>query len=261
MRITAIDRFIETTIRAAGKSAKCNFGVVTTGKIKTGIHDIVTEADYECERIILKAIQQKYPQHNILSEEAGLLDKKSDYTWIVDPIDGTNNFAKHIPLFGIIITLAKGNQVLHGAIYDPIHDEFFYAKYKQGSYCNKKRIQVSKQHNLDNMIVSISNIPQRSDQAYFAELRKKVALHTTYYKAYGSAAQVLSAVACGRIDAWILGGAYPWDIAAGALLVTEAGGKITTLTNQPWHWPTNNQQIVVANPKLHHSIIKLINHL
>lgn len=261
MRLNTTDKFIHSVIRTAGATIQKNFGVVTTGKIKTSVHDIVTEADYISERVLIQAIQKKFPTHTILSEEAGLIDKRSEYTWILDPLDGTNNFSRGIPLFGVIVALAKGNTILHGAIYDPIHDELFYAKKGQGSTCNTKPIQVGKQTKLNEMVVAISNIPGRSDQAYFAKLRKAVALETTYYKAYGSAAQVLSAVACGRIDSWILAGAYPWDIAAGALLVQEAGGKITTLTSQRWQWRTNNQQVVVANPQLHKALIQLMGKL
>ncbi len=259
MHLNATDKFIHYNIRRAGAVIRKNFGVVTTGTIKTSPHDIVTEVDYISERLLIQAIQKKFPHHTILSEEAGLLNQNSEYTWIIDPLDGTSNFAKGIPLFGVIIALAKGKQVVCGAIYDPIHDELFYAKTGQGSMCNGRVIQVSHQVQLQQMIIAISNIHQRSDQAYFAKLRKAIALQTSYYKAYGSAAQVLSAVACGRIDAWILAGAYPWDIAAGGLLVQEAGGKITTLTNRRWQWQTHNQQIVVANPTLHKQVIQLMN--
>lgn len=261
MRLNTTDKFIHSVIRSAGETIRKNFGVITTGTIKTSIHDIVTEADYISERVLIQAIQTKFPKHTILSEEAGLLDTQSEYTWIIDPLDGTNNFAKGIPLFGVIVALAKGDTIVQGAIYDPIHDELFYAKKGQGSTCNGRAIHVSSQTKLNEMVVAISNIPGRSDQNYFAKLRKAIALQTMYYKAYGSAAQVLSAVACGRIDSWILAGAYPWDIAAGSLLVQEAGGKITTLTNTRWQWRTNNQQVIAANPKLHKAIVQLMGKL
>lgn len=258
MRLTPFDHFIQKIVRAAGTSLKRNYGVVTTGQAKTSQHDIVTAADYEAEHILISAIRKKFPYHHILSEESGALAGKSRYTWVIDPLDGTANFAREIPLFGVIVAFLKDNTVTHGAIYDPIHDQMYYAKKGQGSYCNGKRIQVSTETQLEEMVVMISNVRMRSSLEQFAHWRSLLALYTTYYKAYGSAAQSMMALASGKIDAYIIGGAYPWDITAGALLVKEAGGKINHLDGRSWDWRENNQHILAANPTLHTKLARLL---
>ncbi len=260
MRLNQFDRFIQDIVREAGQSIRKNFGVVTTGRAKTNRHDIVTEADYAAERILISAIRKKFPYHNIISEESGELLGKSSSTWIIDPLDGTNNFARQIPLFGVIVAFVENNVVTHGCLYDPIHDQMYYAKKGQGSYCNGKRIHVSTEHELEEMVIMISNVRLRSSLEQFAHWRSLLALYTTYYKYYGSAAQSLMALASGKVDAYMIGGAYPWDIAAGALLVREAGGKITQLDGRLWDWRETNQHILAANPKLHQKVLRLLTH-
>lgn len=258
MRLSQLDRFIQTIVRQAGHSIRKNYGVVTTGRAKTSRHDIVTEADYASERILISAIRKKFPYHNILSEESGELIGKSRFTWVIDPLDGTNNFSRQIPLFGVIVGFVEDDVVTHGAIYDPMHDQLYYAKKGQGSYCNGQRIQVSSETELEEMVIMISNVRLRSSLEQFAHWRSLLALYTTYYKYYGSAAQSVTALASGKVDAYMIGGAYPWDITAGALLIREAGGKITQLDGRPWNWYDSNQHILAANPILHKKILRTI---
>lgn len=260
MRLTAFDRFIQEIVRRAGATIKKNYGVITHGEQKTSQHDIVTEADFESERLLISAIRKKFPYHTILSEESGELKGRSRYTWIIDPLDGTSNFAREIPLFGVIVAFADGTTITHGAIYDPIHDQMFYTRRGQGSYCNGRRIFVSQEQMLEEMVVMMSNVRLRSSLEQFAHWRSLLALYTTYYKSYGSAAQAMMAVSSGKIDVYIIGGAYPWDIAAGGLLVQEAGGKITHLDGRRWDWREQNQHIIVANPLLHRRLLPLLNH-
>lgn len=261
MRLNQLDRFIQTIVREAGASLRKNYGVVTTGKAKTSQHDIVTAADYEAEGLLIAAIRKKFPYHNILAEESGSLQGKSEYTWVIDPLDGTANFARQVPLFGVIVGFAKNGVMQAGAIYDPIHDEMYYARRGQGAYCNGQRIYVSKESALEEMVITLSNVRLRSSLEQFAHWRSLFALYTTYYKSYGSAAQSFMALASGKTDAYIIGGAYPWDVTAGGLLVEEAGGKITHLDGRKWDWQENNQHILAANPKLHRRIMQLLGQL
>lgn len=259
MRLTAFDRFIQDAVRRAGTTIRKNYGVVTTGKQKTNPHDIVTAADFESEEILISAIRKKFPYHTILSEESGELKGKSNFTWIIDPLDGTNNFARQVPLFGVIVAFAEGDDITHGAIYDPLHDEFYYARRGHGATCNGQPISVSREHTLEEMVLSVSNVRWRSSLEQFAHWRSLFALYTTYYKSYGSTAQTFMAVSSGKIDAYIIGGAYPWDIAAGFLLVKEAGGKMTHIDGRRYNWQERNQHIIAANPILHKKIMQLIN--
>lgn len=256
MRRTALDKFIEEICREAGSRIQRNFGKVTTGETKSARGDIVTKVDYESEDVLISAIRKKFPYHSILSEEAGSLPGKSEYTWIIDPLDGTSNFASQIPMFCVLVALAKNNVIQASATYDPIHDEFFYARKGQGSYVNGHKIHVSETTEFDQMRLNISNVRLRSSLETFSHWRSVFALYTTYFQRFGSAGLSMAYVACGRSDAYIIGGAYPWDIAAGALLIREAGGKISTLEGLPWQWKDQNQRIVAANPKLHRKLMR-----
>lgn len=258
MRRTALDRFIQDITREAGSRIRRNFGKVTTGKTKSARGDIVTRVDYEAEDVLISAIRKKYPYHSIVSEEAGDLPGKSPYTWIIDPLDGTNNFAGQIPMFCVLVALAKQNSIVASATYDPIHDEFFYARKGQGSYVNGRSIHVSQTTEFDEMRINLSNVRLRSSLETFAHWRSIFALYTTYFQRFGSAGLSMAYVACGRSDAYIIGGAYPWDIAAGALLIREAGGRISTLEGLRWQWRDQNQRVVAANPKLHRKLMKLL---
>ncbi len=258
MRLTLQDKFIQQLARSAGVSLRNNFGKVTKGKTKSARNDIVTVADYEAEDIIISKIRQKYPYHSILSEEAGFLKGTSEYTWIIDPLDGTGNFARQVPLFSVIIALAKGNNIITSVMFDPIHDEIFFAKKGKGAWLNNRRIHVSSESHLQDMTVTISNVRLRSSTERFAHWRSLLALHTTYYKAFGSAAQAICALACGRTDVYIVSGAYPWDIAAGSLLVKEAGGVVKTFQKSRYSWRELNQRVVMTNPKLEKKIMNLL---
>lgn len=259
MKLTGLDHFIQDTARRAGRVIQQQFGIVKTGQAKSSRHDIVTATDFASEHILISAIRRKFPYHNILSEEAGELPgRNSRYTWIIDPLDGTANFARGIPLFGVCVALAKDNVITHGVIFDPIHQELFYARQGQGSYCNGQRIHVGTETHLEDMTVHMSNIRNRSSLERFAHWRSLFALYTTYYKNYGSAVQALASLACGRIDVYVIGGAYPWDIAAGSIIIKEAGGKITKLDGTPWQWRDNNQKVVAANPTLHRKVMQLL---
>ena len=258
MRYNQFDRFLHAVVKQAGQSLRRNFGKITTGTPKTSQHDIVTAADFAAEDLIISAIRKKFPYHNILSEESGYLPGRSPYTWVIDPLDGTANFAKQIPLFGVIIAFVDHNTVTHGAIYDPIHDQLYYAKRGQGSVCNNLPIQVTTEKQLEEMVVIISNIRLRSSMEQFAHWRSLLALYTTYYKAYGSAAQALMALAAGKVDTYIIGGAYPWDIAAGALIAKEAGAKVSHIDGQRWNWRASNQHVLIANPSLHKKVLSLL---
>lgn len=253
-----IDRFIEDIVRKAGATLLSNFGKVTTGQQKSARGDIVTKADYEAEDVLISSIRKKYPYHHILSEEAGTLQGKGLYTWIIDPLDGTTNFAKEVPLFCVILALAKGSVIERAAMYDPIHDLYFYARRGKGSTLNGKKLSVSDESNVEDATVTISNVTLRSSLEKFAHWRSLFALYTTHYKAYGSAGQAMMALARGQTDAYITGGVYPWDVAAGGLIVREAGGRITTLDGGRWNWRDNNQQVLVTNGKLHRKVLKMI---
>lgn len=220
--------------------------------------EVVTEFDSAAERIIRREIAKVFPDHSVLGEEEGANETKSDYQWIIDPIDGTTNFTFHNPLWSISIALAYQGQPIVGVVYLPFLKEMFVAIKHQGATRNGKKIKVSDIRS-DRSIHTFCH-------GYLAEDIKKA---LKYYQSQkqsqfdcrqlGSAALELAYVACGRVESLMIPGAKPWDIAAGILLVREAGGQVTNLAGQPWQ--LSDRSVLATNALLHNDIMKLIKSL
>ena len=194
---------------------------------KTTQVDLVTEADKESETYILNQIRNTYPGHNILSEETGITDMSSDYEWVIDPLDGTTNFAQGIPVFAVSIALKHLGESVVGVVYNPVLDEIFTAIKGEGAYMNGKRLVVGRKTALRSCVLA-SGFPYSR-----AESHDNNALHFGHMvpkvrglRRLGAAAYDLANVAAGVIDGYWEMGLGEWDIAAGTLLVTEAGGVI-----------------------------------
>lgn len=190
-------------------------------------HDYVTEIDKASEAKIIREIRHYHPDHAVLGEEGGKAGE-SDYVWIIDPLDGTSNYLHGMPHFGISIALAVKGRVEHAAIYDPMRDEMFTASRGQGAYLNNTRIRVSTRSSLDDAIIATA-FPFRLRgmmpvyTGIFADVYRKI----EDIRRYGAACLDLAWVAAGRMDAYFEIGLKPWDVAAGALLVREAGGVVS----------------------------------
>jgi myo-inositol-1(or 4)-monophosphatase len=218
---------------------------------------IVTEIDIRAEKAIINLIQEAYPQHGFLTEEHGIIEGK-DYTWIIDPLDGTSNFIHDFPHFAVSIAIKnqqKGN-IEHALIYDPLRQETFTATRGQGAYLNNtqrfpRRLRVSKRTRIEESLLGIS-IPSRGLNA-LAPLINKEALRNIMAQASGvrrtgSAVLDFAYVAAGRLDATLELNLEPWDIAAGVLLVQEAGGITCDLKGGEDYFTTGH--LIAANPKL-----------
>lgn len=223
-------------------------------------YEIVTKHDKEAERIILKLINEKFPDHQFLSEEKGYgKNKKSDYLWIIDPLDGTTNFSIKNPLFGVSIALAyKGNIVL-GVLSIPFSKEIFWAQEGKGAYMNGKRIHVSKDDDVRDLFLTYCH----NHRSYHAKRAVQIYQYfkTRNYKIrqLGSAAVEFGWVACGRTDAIMIPGAKSWDVAAGAILVREAGGEVTDYENK--NWSLKSRDIIASNGKVHKIIVNKIKNI
>lgn len=190
-------------------------------------NDYVTEIDQQAEREIIHIIRKAYPQHAIIGEESGKTTGK-DYTWIIDPLDGTRNFIHGFPHFAVSIGILYKDKIEHGVIYDPVRQELFSATRGKGARLNDRRIRVSKNIRLENCLLG-TGFPFRHAPAHL-EAQLKV-LQTLVplcgdIRRAGAAALDLAYVACGRLDGFWELGLKPWDIAAGALLIKEAGGLV-----------------------------------
>lgn len=230
---------LEVAIRAAleaGKILEKYFETEFEKETKNVVFDsnIVTIADRESEDLIKKIILENFPDHSILGEETGLTQNSGSYTWYVDPVDGTRNFANRIPLFAVSIGFVKDDEILGGVIYNPISDSLFYAEKGKGAYWNHKRIYVSKD-DASNCIVTAASGKKPMDLKLRRNLMRDLPENVvSSVRDFGCTALDLAYVAWGNTAADIKFGLRTYDCIVGLLLIQEAGGKITNVDGKPW---------------------------
>jgi len=248
-------KFIEGVSKKAGRELLRLF--LTKRKYsKKSKHEIVTAADLISEKLILSQIKKKFPGHQILSEEAGMNNIKSDYLWIVDPLDGTTNFSFGNPLFSICIALTYKKKIIAGAVSIPVLKEFYYATKGQGACLNGKKIHVSKTADLKSGFITFCH---GSRQQYVKEILKyyrELKLNFFDARQLGSAGIEMAYIAGGRTDVYFAPGTNSWDVAAGVLIVREAGGKVTNFKNQEWQ--ITDKDILATNGVLHNKFYRFI---
>jgi myo-inositol-1(or 4)-monophosphatase len=218
-----------------------------------GEADLVTEADRNSETLIRKRIKEKWPQHDILGEENGLVDTGSEYRWYVDPLDGTTNFAHGYPVFCVSMALEHKGRRIAAVVYDPTRDEMFTAESGNGAHLNGERIVVSSTKNLAESLVATgfpSHKRHKNPNIYFYH---QITLRTHGVRRAGSAALDLCYVACGRFDGFWEFNLNPWDTAAGVLIAEEAGGKVTTFSGEPFN--IDSKQTVASNGLVHDALL------
>ncbi|HKR22887.1 MAG TPA: inositol monophosphatase family protein [Pyrinomonadaceae bacterium] len=224
--------------------------------------DLVTEADLASESLIIERIRSYYPQHGILAEESGeavLIDgKRSDWKWIIDPLDGTTNYAHGYPCFCVSIALEQLGVLEIGVIYDPVRDEMFAAERGKGATLNSRTIRVSEIDELNSAMLCTGfpyNVRERPD---FARDFANFTMSAQAVRRDGSAAIDLAYVACGRFDGFWEDGLNPWDTAAGVLLIQEARGKVTNFDNGPLDIYT--AKVLASNGLIHDAMRSVLLH-
>jgi myo-inositol-1(or 4)-monophosphatase len=224
---------------------------------KTNAIDIVTEADHEAEAAVIETIQRAFPTHAILAEESGANAHTSEHRWIIDPLDGTTNFAHGFPQFCVSIAYERRGRVQTGVIFDAFKKELFIANRGKGARLNGKPIRVSRIPTLD-MSLLATGFPydRRERRRYYMAFWESFMMSTQGVRRTGSAALDLAWTACGRVDAFWEFGLKPWDIAAGALVVEEAGGQVSNMDGSPLD--LTGAQIIASNGRLHQQMIELI---
>lgn len=225
-----------------------------------GRHDFVTEVDKSCEQTIIQIIQKKYPDHRILAEESGLTEKnnQADITWIIDPLDGTTNYIHGFPQFAVSIAVRYKDQLQQGVIYDPLRDELFSASRGQGAKLNDRRIRVSSRTHLKEALLGTGfscKDPQNQLQAYFMIIQT-LANEVVGIRRAGSAALDLAYIASGRLDGFWEMGLKIWDMAAGVLLIKEAGGIVSDNNGNENYLNTGN--IIAGNPKIFKAVLAVV---
>lgn len=250
-----------TAIQAAlgaGEILLRGFGGSFRTTYKEGRHNLVTEYDTASEKYILDLIKKRFPSHSTLSEEAGKEQKKSPIVWIIDPLDGTVNFAHGIPIFSVSIAVAVNGKIVSGVVYQPLLKELFIAEKGQGAYLNGTRLAVSNVSKMDKAFL-VTGFPYDVDKNPLGciDQMATVLKQGIPLRRLGSAALDLSYVAAGRFDGYWEVSLHPWDLAAGKLLVEEAGGIVSHYDGLP-HKIFCHDTILATNNKLHKSMVKFL---
>ena len=243
--MNSISANLNLMIKACEKASKIlirDFGEIEKLQVsKKGPSDFVTNSDLKTEKIIIEELVKGRPDYSIISEENGVKNNKDNKnTWIIDPIDGTVNFLHGIPHFAISIALKHGDEIISGLIFDPIKDEMFYAEKDNGAFLNNKRIRVSKKNNIRECLFATSGL-----------IDKKIEFS---YRKSGSAALDMAYTACGRYDGYFQKNLHLWDIAAGLILVKEAGG----MTNEIDLRNHNDLKIIASSPNINEKLMDKI---
>ena len=243
--MNSISANLNLMIKACEKASKIlirDFGEIEKLQVsKKGPSDFVTNSDLKTEKIIIEELSKGRPDYSIISEENGAKNNKdSKNTWIIDPIDGTINFLHGVPHFATSIALKHNNEIVSGLIFDPIKDEMFYAEKNNGAYLNNKRIRVSKKNDIKECLFATSGVIEKKMEFSFRKT--------------GSAALDMAYIACGRFDGYFQKNLNLWDIAAGLILVEEAGGIINKID-------LNNYQelkIIASSPNINSKLMDKI---
>jgi myo-inositol-1(or 4)-monophosphatase len=252
------NKFLSTAVRAArlaGKVIIDNLGRILKKDINhKQKSDFVTRVDKESEKIIIKTVKENFPDHFFLAEESLKEAETEEYRWIIDPLDGTTNYIHQYPVFSISIALEYKREIILGVVYDPLRKELFTAEKSEGSFLNRHPIRVSKIGSLKDSLVT-TGFPFRSKEfiEIYLKLFKSVLNKVSDLRRAGSAALDLAYLACGRCEGFFEIGLSPWDIAAGDILIKEAGGVVTDFGGGNNYLSTGN--IVAGNPAIHEKLL------
>ena len=249
-------KMVEDIARQAGAVLMSGYGNVRHVQQKGAI-DLVTEFDRRSEDLILSFIHREFPDHAILAEESGRNETVSEYQWVIDPLDGTTNFAHAIPIFCVSIGLLRNNIPVLGVVYDPFRDEMFSAESGCGAALNGKPIHVSSRADLGQAVLSTGfpydvRTNPRNNLAQFVQFQ----LRTQAVRHLGSAALDCTWTAMGRLDGYWEFGVKAWDVGAGTLIVREAGGRVTSLDGDEDFLSTDS--ILVSNGLLHAQMLRVL---
>ena len=218
------------------------------------VKNLVTNADKEADAVIRGIILKNFPEHGIISEEDKPV-KGNQYTWYVDPLDGTTNYSKGGSYFCVSIALAKGSELIIGVIYNPVTSELYTAVSGKGAFLNSTKISTSRTGSLEQALVCLDLASNEKERKNALETMQKLALDAKSIRIKGAGALSLCEVATGKADAYVRMGSSAWDYAAGALILREAGGIVTDLKNIPWE-PNSKTVLAAVTESLHSKIIK-----
>ena len=225
--------------------------------VNKATHDFVSEVDKMAEGVIISEIKKFFPKHAILAEESGQIIGDNNYQWVIDPLDGTTNFLHGFPQYSVSIALLEKSELSHAVVFDPFKDELFSASKGAGAFLNQNRIRISQTNGLDNTLIG-TGFPFKQPEHLTCYLKTFKAIHplTSGIRRAGSAALDLAYLASGRLDGFWEIGLNKWDMAAGVLLVQEAGGFSSDFSGGNQFLETGN--IVAGNPQVFPKLLQII---
>jgi myo-inositol-1(or 4)-monophosphatase len=250
--------FVIQTARDAGRILAERLGRSLQISRKSEI-DLVTESDLASEKLIIERIKSHYPRHRILAEESGEAivagPTQSEWKWIIDPLDGTTNYSHGYPCFCVSIGVERAGRMELGVVYDPMREEVFAAERGQGATLNERRIRVSAVEDLNQAMLCTGFPYDVRERPHFAQHFSNFTMEAQAVRRDGSAAIDLAYVACGRFDGFWEDGLNAWDVAAGTLLIEEAGGRVSDFSGAPLDIYT--PQVLVSNGLIHEKMIRV----
>jgi len=263
MNLKLVQRFSINLAEKSGKILISNLDKIEIVKLKDR-QDIATNIDYKIENLIINSIKKNFPEHNINTEERGIIKGNSDYTWIIDPLDGSKHYIRKIPLFDVSIALKHKNEIIFGLVYNPTTKEMFYAAKGRGAYLNGKRIKVSQKSNLKDSFI-FAELPscgmQSKEFIRNSKILTRLNLNSYRVRALGCGPLGLSYVASGAFEAYVALGKPPkiGDIAAGLIILKEAGGQYTDLKGNQIQLEEENKTLVLgSNSRVHKAVLRLL---
>lgn len=255
------DEFLKVAKQAAleaGKVIQEYSGKILLKNIKNDdVSDFTTEADIKAEKTIVSLISKNFPEHNIIAEEESRIDKGSEYTWVVDPLDGTISFSRQVPFFAVSIGLLKDNKPLLGVINHISFNNLYWGIAGKGGYLNGKKMKISTENKLDEAMVVL-------DLGHRAKRQAKINLYVTplitkvgYGYSFGGGVATLGMVAQGILDGFVAQ-AWVWDFVAGTVIIREAGGQVTDFEGKEPDWTKERLNIVASNGLIHNQILEAL---
>lgn len=240
--------------KLAGKFQLKHFGKLKKKDVRYKEHgEYVTYVDKSCSKLIVNNLKKHFPNHNFVSEDFPTKPIHSDYTWYIDPLDGTTNYSIQNPLFGVSIAVVYKNKTMEGIIYLPYLQDIYYVKREVGAFKNNKRIHVSKQNNIHESILAIGFPHRLEAMRKGLDIFKKIRPYAANVRIFGSGYYSLCSLASGCIEAFIMAGPLkPWDVNPGVLLIKEAGGKVTDFRGNKNY---KNKDLILSNSKIHQQIL------
>jgi len=251
-----MEKFIKKITKQAGKKLLFYFKrEKNLISLRQSSKTVVTKYDKAIDQFLIKEIEKKYPGHSILAEESGFKDKKSDYLWIVDSLDGSGNFANKNPLFSICLALLYKKELILAVTYAPAIDEFYFAKKGRGAFLNGRRIKVSQTAKLKDSYVVFCDGHEKNRKKLSRQL-SAVFQNAIDLRKIGSAGVETGWVAAGRVDGFLVFQADPWDLASGTLILQEAGGMVSDFSGKSWG--IRRGDFIFSNKKTHQQLKKLV---